>query len=907
MLLWVGGVAILASSILIAVFEYQHSKQEMSHILHGRVEVIEGTVEEMLRQEQAKIEHLVNDLADSGSTSVSHLMESAYYLSSQGSVFYLLNRAGRIELISNPERYGQFLGLDFSHLDFVIEMDLISSVYQSLITRRSVISLLTAIGDGRMLVVEKDLQDFVPLLNQFGRGELIQDEMLFVLSEDGAVIYHPETRLIQSRHNLGLELRRISGPDTLGLVDFHLGAERYYGVEKELSLPMGWRLYNVVPTAILTAHAIEEILIQVLVLVGLIIMLMLTMGWLLQRYYSRPVADVIGSLSNYQSTDLQSAVPVSMSKGILELSDLINAVNRMFKAIFSTQKQLEEREELFRTVTEHSVHWSFWLKPDGRIRYISPSCERMTGFNAREFYQRPELLREIIHPEDRQVWDEHLHQTGRQGEVLPMEFRIQTKQGHIRWIRHFCKPIIADDGTNLGSRGANIDVSEEKRAEQQLVHNSLYDSLTGLANRDLFMDRLSQVIKRCEREDFQFAVLFLDLDRFKNINDSLGHRIGDLLLKSISLRLQDECRPSDTVARLGGDEFAALLEGVGGLSDTLMFAERIRERVREPYRLENYEIFTSISVGITMSHGSQRNAADLLRDADTAMYHAKSRGRDKVEVFDAEMHNQAVERLNLENDLRRAIERREFVNFYQAIFDLQNNRISGFESLVRWQHPERGLIPPGEFITLAEETGIILPLGKLVMQDACRQLQVWQRIAEFNPLTMNINLSGVQLTQPGLAKDLQGILQKHRIDVNAMALEITETVLMEYAGHLRQTVTELEQMGVQLCMDDFGTGYSSLNNLRNFPISKIKIDRAFISHMLDNEDDRMIVRAIIDLAHNLGMDCIAEGVESEEQCQELCKLGCDFAQGLLFSEPLTAEEAWRLVSGNAEPRTSSQG
>jgi EAL domain-containing protein (putative c-di-GMP-specific phosphodiesterase class I) len=288
------------------------------------------------------------------------------------------------------------------------------------------------------------------------------------------------------------------------------------------------------------------------------------------------------------------------------------------------------------------------------------------------------------------------------------------------------------------------------------------------------------------------------------------------------------------------------------------------------------------------------------------MYHAKSMGRDQIEVFDAEMHEQAVQRLNLETDLRKAIERNEFVNFYQAIVDLKSGQISGFEALVRWQHPQRGLIPPGDFITLAEETGIILPLGQEVMESACQQLQIWQHTAAFKGLTININLSGIQLNQPGLVESLRELLHRYQIDVHALALEITESVLMEYAGHLRQTLTELALMGVQLCMDDFGTGYSSLTNLRCFPISKVKIDRSFIANMMNSEEDHMIVRTIIDLAHNLGMGCIAEGVETERQCEELKELGCDHAQGTLFTKPLPAQQIWELISKSDKTGQSSQ-
>jgi len=758
-----------------------------------------------------------------------------------------------------------------------------------------VISLVTEINDGRLLVLEKNLSDFLPLFAQFEQGEMIPNEQLFVLAPDGTVIYHPNEELVRSRHNLGLELKNWQGPDSRGLYRFDIGQNNYIGVKRSLKIPEGWKLYYSVPRRLLIDVVKQEVVVQFIVLATAFFSAFAALGWILQRYYSNPLADVARSLSGYELNE-KEAVPRTASRGILELDQLIRAVNGMTDKMRSTTEQLEEREELFRTVTEHSVHWAFWLHPDGGLRYIAPSCERITGYSAEEFYRKPALLRDIIHPDDRTLWDDHRHKTDSRGELVPMDFRIQTKDGATRWIRHFCQPIISDTGSNLGNRGTNIDITDEKLAEQRLVHHSLYDSLTGLANRDLFMDRMSHAISRCAREEFQFAVLFFDLDRFKTVNDSLGHRIGDRLLQNVARRLREESRPSDTIARLGGDEFGALLEGVNDVSDVLLFARRVQERIREPFQLDNFEVFSSISVGITLSRGKSRNAEDLLRDADTAMYHAKSLGRDRIEIFDTEMHARAVARLSLETDLRRALERREFINHYQPIMELASMSIAGFEALVRWQHPEKGLLPPGEFITLAEDTGIILPLGESVLNHACAHLRNWRTETKGRvSITMNVNLSALQLAQSDLAGNLNYLLEKYDLNASDLNMEITESMLMEYTGTVPETLERITALGTGLCMDDFGTGYSSLTNLRRFPISGIKIDRIFIASMMEREDDHKIVRTIIDLAHNLGIHCVAEGVETDLQLIELKKLGCDYAQGFLFSRPLESAEALVMI------------
>lgn len=894
----VGSIAFLSAAILAATLQYHQYKQSLVRVMTSRIDITQGIIEELLRQEQEHIQGLIHELSMQNAPNDIRLLERTLHIEGGNDLFYLLDQDGRISLISKP--YRQHLGLDFSHLAFIAERRSVSGVHQSLVTRQSVISLLTEMEDGRLLVLEKMLKSFLPLFAQLEQGEMIPNEQLFVLAADGTVIYHPNTELVRSRHNLGLELKNWQGPDLSGLYRFDLGRERYIGLKRALDKPEGWKLYYSAPQHLLTDVVKQEVLVQFTILATAFFAAFSALGWILQRYYSNPLADVVRSLSGYRLNE-EVAVPATSSRGILELDQLIQAVNDMTEKIRTTTEQLEEREELFRTVTEHSVHWAFWIHPDGGLRYIAPTCERITGYSPEEFYQRPALLRDIIQPDDRTLWDDHRHATDSLGEQVPMDFRILTKDGATRWIRHFCQPIISKTGANLGNRGTNIDITQEKLAEQRLIHHSLYDSLTGLANRDLFMDRMGHAITRCAREEFQFAVLFFDLDRFKTVNDSLGHRIGDRLLQHIARRLREESRPSDTIARLGGDEFAALLEGVHEISDVLFFAKRVQERLREPFQLENFEVISTISIGITLSRGRTRNAEDLLRDADTAMYHAKSQGRDRIEIFGSEMHAQAVARLSLETDLRRAVERQEFVNHYQAIVELVSMKIIGFEALVRWQHPEKGMIQPDEFIPLAEETGIILALGESVLEQACQHLQQWHaEIPGHETVNMNINLSVLQLAGSNLAATLKNLLQKHSLSAANLNMEITESVLMEHTGPVRQALERITALGVSLCMDDFGTGYSSLTNLRSFPIGGLKIDQIFIASMLEREEDHKIVRTIIDLAHNLGMHCVAEGVETDRQLAELKRLGCDYVQGFLLSRPLESANVLDLLQTTSD-------
>jgi diguanylate cyclase (GGDEF)-like protein len=453
------------------------------------------------------------------------------------------------------------------------------------------------------------------------------------------------------------------------------------------------------------------------------------------------------------------------------------------------------------------------------------------------------------------------------------------------------------------------EVAERKQIEEQLRHNAFHDGLTDLANRALFMDHLQLALARAKRhENYQFAVLFLDLDRFKVINDSLGHVVGDKLLVGIARRLETAMRPGDTVSRLGGDEFTILLDDLGDAGEAGAVAERLLKELAMPYNLGGHEVFTSVSIGVALSATGYQSPEEILRDADTAMYRAKQLGKARYEVFDQTMHTRAVDRLEMERDLRRAVERRELFLQYQPIVSLDTGTVRGFEALVRWQHPERGLIPPAKFIPVAEETGMIIPIGLWVLGEACRQIRRWQGLCPADePLTMNVNLSGKQFMQPDLLEQIEAVLRETGLDPRSLKLEITESVVMENIETATRTLERLRALGVELSIDDFGTGYSSLSYLQRFPVSTLKIDRSFVSRMTESDGTAEIVRTIMRLAQNLGMDVVAEGVETECQRAQLSALECEFGQGYYFSRPMDGEVAEGfLVSCFQQPRAGDQ-
>jgi diguanylate cyclase (GGDEF)-like protein len=440
--------------------------------------------------------------------------------------------------------------------------------------------------------------------------------------------------------------------------------------------------------------------------------------------------------------------------------------------------------------------------------------------------------------------------------------------------------------------------SQLKESKEHFRHAAFHDALTNLPNRALLAENLKFVIERAKQhEDYQFAVLFLDLDRFKNVNDSLGHSIGDQLLIAMARRLESCIRESDMVARLGGDEFAILLDGIPNQNEAAKMARRIQEKLQSPFNLSGHEVFTTTSLGIALSSTGYDHPENMLRDADTAMYRAKAQGKACYEIFDKGMHTHAVYVLQMENDLRRAIDREELRVYYQPIVSLDSGQLAGFEALVRWQHPERGFINPSDFIPLAEDTGLIVPLGLWVLRRACEQLSQWQwQSAANRALFMSVNLSGKQVARPKLVSEIRQVLEETRIDPKYLKLEITESAVMENAETAVQLLRRLKALGVQLSIDDFGTGYSSLGYLHRFPVNTLKIDRSFVGRIGEAAENIEIVRTIVSLAENMGMEVVAEGVETLSQLAQLRKLNCQYGQGYLFSRPVDAESVSTWIS-----------
>jgi diguanylate cyclase (GGDEF)-like protein/PAS domain S-box-containing protein len=527
--------------------------------------------------------------------------------------------------------------------------------------------------------------------------------------------------------------------------------------------------------------------------------------------------------------------------------------------------------------------------------YFSARWKSMIGWEEHEISDSPEEWFRRIHPDDvdrvRADIEAHLEE---QTTHYEDEYRVLHRDGNYLWML----------GRGLAVRDSNGKAYRIAGSQTDITRGKVVDVLTGLPNRVLFMDRLSRLFERARRcKDKSFALIFLDLDGFKLINDSLGHMIGDQLLVAIAGRLEATVRASDsivrlgrnhTIARLGGDEFTILLEEISSAVDATRVAERITNDLATPFAVSGQELFPSASIGIAIYNSAYQKPEELLRDADTAMYHAKATGKGGYEIFDATMRANTIARLQLETELRRAIERKEFENYYQVIVSLETGKILGFEALVRWKNLTRGLVAPTKFMAIAEETGLIVPLGKWVLEAACQQMRIWQaRFADDPPLLISVNLSAKHFLQADLLEQCRTVLYETQLSHNSLHLEVTESAMMPDPEAAIDLMHQLKALGINIALDDFGTGYSSLSYLHRFPLDSLKIDRSFISRMMEDDE---IVRTITTLGRNLGLKLIAEGVETIDQIAKLQELGCQFAQGYYFSVPINAQEATDLLA-----------
>jgi diguanylate cyclase (GGDEF)-like protein len=550
---------------------------------------------------------------------------------------------------------------------------------------------------------------------------------------------------------------------------------------------------------------------------------------------------------------------------------------------------LKDSEKQLCDLADNSLVGVYRTNLQGDILSVNIGLARMLEFESAEEMMSESVLPRYENLKDRDVLIENLKKSGR---VTNFSFELTTKTGKTK--RGLLSAAL--DGETIS--GMIVDITDLDRAREQLVYETCHDKLTGLPNRTLFVDRLEQTIRNSRRrKDALFAVTLLDLDRFRAVNVGLGHRAGDRLIIEMARRLEACLRGGDTVARIGGDEFVILLQEIEDVTDTVRVAERIKEALAVPVNLHGQQVCISASMGIVLSDPGYDQPEDMLRDADIALHRAQSSGTAHHEVFDRAMHERAVARLQLENDLRLAVEREEFRVHYQPIVALVTGRIMGLEALVRWQHPKQGLVPPMEFIPLAEETGLIVPMGFWVLREACGQMR--DGLSKFStdpPLLLSVNLSARQFSQPDLVDQIQRILRESGVEAGSMMLEITESVVMEHAESAAAALTQLKTLGVQLSIDDFGTGYSSLSCLHSYPIDSLKIDRSFVGKMGMDTKNMEIVRTIVALAENLGMHVTAEGIETAEQLAQLRGLQCECGQGYLFSKPLEADAIEQLLS-----------
>lgn len=580
------------------------------------------------------------------------------------------------------------------------------------------------------------------------------------------------------------------------------------------------------------------------------------------------------------------------------LSHEIDAKSRLVKELSTAvEKEQEAQAALLVSQERYAAAvrgandgiWDWDL--EGGAFYASPRFRDMLGLRDDEPLANADQWLARVLPEDveRVRFEIDLHMRA----LTPhfeSEYQVQGADGVPRWMLSRGQALRREDGTPYRMAGSLSDITERKRQEEELLHNALYDTLTGLPNRSLFVDRTAFLeSRRLRNADYGFAVLFIDLDRFKTVNESLGHTAGDALLRAVARRLEGCLRTGDTVARFGGDEFVMLVDDVRDPTVPAALAEAVKAALAEPFDIADTEVYTSASIGITLSGGGAQESGELIRDAETAMFRAKESGRSRAELFDADMHVTAVTTLRTEAELRRAIERGELEPHYQPVVSLESGRVVSCEALVRWNHPERGLLGAYEFVPVAEQTGLVVPMGLAMLRAACAQNKAWQA-AGLPAIRVSVNLSARQFSEPDLLDVIRDALDETGLDPRYLLLEVTESVVMQHPERAEVTLGALHEMGVSLALDDFGTGYSSLSYLKRFPFQALKVDRSFVMGIPRDADDIAIVEAVVGLARSLKLAVTAEGVEFPEQAAYLRGLGCDNIQGFLVSRPVPAGE-----------------
>jgi diguanylate cyclase (GGDEF)-like protein/PAS domain S-box-containing protein len=586
-----------------------------------------------------------------------------------------------------------------------------------------------------------------------------------------------------------------------------------------------------------------------------------------------------------------------LEQQVLERTHELASTNQSLQAEIQVRQQVEQdlrnSEIRYRLIADNMGDLVCLHNTQGQFLYVSPSAHTLLGYPPDDLLGKH--LADFCHPNDLPCIQIHFQEPIAKAESIASCYRFRCQSRRYIWLETLARPVINNAGEVTGIVTSSRDVSSRVKVERQLRHDALHDALTHLPNREWLARRLELKLLQCNRySGDRFGLLMIDLDRFKAVNDSLGHLIGDKLLVAVAQLLKSCVRDIDMVSRWGGDEFVIFLDKVTDIKEVIHVADRIKIMLESPLNIDGKILFTSASIGILMGDSSYTTSNDIFRDVDIALYHAKESGRNRYEIFGLEMYQDAIALLNLENDLRLAIQQREFIVYYQPIFSLTNRALLGFEALARWQHPTQGLIMPVKFIDLAEDTGLIKPIGGQILHQVCQTIRQWindHRIGE--GFQVSVNVSGQQFRDPEFIITIDQILAETGLPGHYLKFEITERILLEQSESIVHTLAEIGHRGIKLSIDDFGTGYSSLRYLSQFSVQTLKIDRSFVSQIEHNKQG--IVQAIIDLAHNLKMDCIAEGVETELQLNQLLQLGCEAAQGYLFSRPLPLDTATQFL------------
>jgi len=553
------------------------------------------------------------------------------------------------------------------------------------------------------------------------------------------------------------------------------------------------------------------------------------------------------------------------------------------------RRRLRQKSQEFRAIVDIAQEFTYLRRVDGQYEYVSPSCTAFTGYSQQDFFAQPNLMDRLIHPDDQPRWRSHIHHINDRGEPESFDMRLITKDGAVRWFTHICAPVYDERGRQIGVRSTNVDITQRKEDQARIERMAHYDPLTNLPNRRL----LEQELARRTAAQHPFAVLFLDLSRFKNVNDSLGHAFGDQLLQRVAQRLQHTCPDGALLCRFGGDEFVIVLPQAVDKGAALDFARRLLNEIERPLLIDSSELRISGNVGVACYPDDGSDSAALIRNADTAMYRAKRRGEDRIAAYHADYSREATHFISIESDLHRALQQGEFLPYYQPKVDLQSGRIVALEALARWRHPDHGLVPPGQFIPIAEETGQITELGKQMLEHVLADLGRWRLLDCAVPIA--INVSPRQFTDREFWQRLHSGMAEGGYAPSLLELEITEQVFLGDIDAAATRLHELRGAGFPVALDDFGTGYSSFNYLRRLPVDTLKLDRAFITDVVHEPASRAILRATVGLCEELGLTLVAEGVETEAQRTVLISHRCAQAQGFLFHRPLPAAETEALL------------